>query len=79
MDGPAERIKKAMTALEEATPFGRLLDLDVLELSGEKLARKAPRQCLLCQKPAQVCARSRAHSVEELLERVEAILEEALS
>lgn len=79
VDGPAERIKEAMTALEEATPFGRLLDLDVLDSSGEKLARETPRRCLLCPKPAQVCARSRAHSVEELLERIEAILEEALS
>ena len=79
VDGPAEAVKEAMTALEEATPFGRLLDLDVLDRSGEKLARAVPRRCLLCQKPAQVCARSRAHSVEALLARVEAILEEALS
>lgn len=78
VDGPAKTVKEAMTALEEATPFGRLLDLDVLDLSGEKLARAIPRRCLLCRRPAQVCARSRAHSVEELLERVEVILEEAL-
>lgn len=78
VDGPAAQIKVEMTRLEEAAPFGRLLDLDVLSPSGEKLARETPRRCLLCQRPAQVCARSRAHSVEELLERIEAILEETL-
>lgn len=79
VDGPAGRVKEAMTALEEASPLGRLLDLDVLDRSGTKLARGSPRRCLLCRKPAQVCARNRTHSVEELLEKIEAIFEEALS
>lgn len=78
VDGPAVLIKTAMTGLEEATPFGRLLDLDVMDPSGKKLSRDLPRRCLLCSHPAQVCARSRTHSVEQLMERIGIILEEAL-
>lgn len=71
-------LKWAMVALEEADSFGRLLDLDVLTPSGEKLARARPRRCLLCGKPAQVCGRSRAHRLNELTSRVEEILRETL-
>lgn len=79
VDGPAAPIKAAMTAIEEGAPFGRLLDLDVLDASGKKLSRELPRRCILCRRPAQLCARSRAHSVEQLLEAIGTILEEALS
>ena len=72
-------LKTVMVALEEADPFGRLLDLDVLSLSGEKLARAVPRRCLLCGQPAPICARSRAHSVTQMLRKIETILEETLS
>lgn len=78
VEGPVAQIKREMTRLEEATPLGRLLDLDVFSPSGEKLSRETPRRCLLCQRPAQVCARSRAHSVAELMEKIQTILEEAL-
>ena len=69
-------LKARMTALEDADDLGRLLDLDVLTAAGEKLSRPTPRKCLLCGRQAQVCARSRAHSVAELTARVQAILAE---
>lgn len=73
------RIKDAMTMLEDADAFGRLLDLDVLTPEGTKLTRGTPRTCLLCGRPAHVCGRSRTHSLEELTARVEAVLREALA
>ena len=72
-----QALKARMTALEDADNLGRLLDLDVLTAEGEKLSRPTPRRCLLCSRQAQVCARSRAHSLEELTARVRAILAEA--
>lgn len=33
-----------------------------------------PRRCLLCGEQAQVCARSRRHSVEDLTERISKML-----
>lgn len=68
VDAPAERIKALTVALEEESPLGRLLDLDVLTPSGEKLERPIPRRCLICDQTAAICSRSRAHSVAQLQE-----------
>lgn len=58
---------KAITCdIEDHTPLGRLFDLDVLTPDGTKLERPTPRRCLICGKPAKECARSRAHTVQEL-------------
>lgn len=70
------KLKGRMTDLEDADALGRLLDLDVLTAKGEKLSRPTPRRCLLCGRQAQVCARSRTHTVAELTARVQAILSE---
>lgn len=78
VDGPAASLKALTTQLEDATPLGRLFDLDVLDTAGEKLSRPRPRRCLICGGPAQVCARSRAHSVPELQAKTNALLDEAI-
>lgn len=65
-DGDETVVKAAMTQLEENTPLGRLFDIDILTAAGEKLSRSEPRRCLLCERQAQDCARSRRHSVDEL-------------
>ncbi len=65
--------------IEQAEPIGRLFDLDVLDETGNKLSRGAQRTCLLCGKPAQICGRSRAHSVEELQAEVTRLLTDALN
>lgn len=77
-DAPAEVLKDMTCALEDASPLGRLFDLDVLAVDGTKLDRPAPRRCLICGKPAKECARSRTHSVPELQEKTRDILETAL-
>ncbi len=77
--GDAEKIKIRCMGIEEASPAGRLLDIDVIAPDGTKIGRNAPRKCLICGENASVCARSRAHSVEELRETTERILGEALA
>ncbi len=78
IEGKPAAIKKEMTALEEAHPLGRLFDIDVLDAAGHKLSRPTPRRCLLCGEQAQVCARSRRHSVEDLTSRIQEMLLEYL-
>lgn len=73
--GDAERIKTHMTSIEEATSLSRLYDIDILTPAGEKLARPIPRRCLLCERPAHDCARSRRHSVRELTRYISRLLD----
>ena len=74
---------KAITAeLEDHAPIGRLFDMDVLRPDGSKVERQElglpGRRCLLCGESAQVCARSRKHSVAELQAKTREILQEAV-
>ena len=68
--GNAERIKRLTIGIEDRNPFGRLLDIDVFEKNGAKVARpdiaQPSRLCLMCDHPSAVCARSRRHTAEEL-------------
>ena len=79
VDAPAGAVKKLTWQLEENTPLGRLYDMDVLSPDGEKLQRQTPRRCLICGKVAQICARSRTHSVAQLQERTTEILTRAVN
>jgi holo-ACP synthase len=69
VDAPAEDLKRALVALEDGHPLGRLWDLDVRDPAGP-LSRSRlglpPRKCLVCPEPAHACARSRAHAPEAL-------------
>lgn len=73
-----QAVKRDALLLEEHHPLGRLFDIDVLAKDGTHLSRAdfglAPRRCLLCEKDARVCGRSRAHTVEALQEKVASIL-----
>ena len=75
----AQALKRLTCRLEEALPLGRLYDMDVISADGVKLDRPFPRRCLICGKPARDCARSRAHSVEELQRVTRAMLQNALN
>ena len=82
LDGSPLAIKAMTVELEDAAPLGRLFDMDVIRPDGRKVERQAlgleGRTCLICGGPAQVCARSRAHPVEQLREKTWAILTEAV-
>lgn len=81
-DKMPEEIKKAMVTIENADNLGRLMDIDVLRATGEKISREeiglTGRLCLLCSKPAQECARSRTHSLDSLTKHVNNVLAEHL-
>ena len=66
VDIPAEKVKEITLSIEEATPLGRLFDMDVLTSTGQKLERKTLRGCIVCGKPGRDCAARRLHTVEEL-------------
>lgn len=74
-DTPAEELKAKAEAIEDSFPAARLFDMDVLTPAG-KLSRKTGRSCLICGGPAAQCARSRAHGLETVKARTEALLEE---
>ncbi|MBO5836884.1 MAG: triphosphoribosyl-dephospho-CoA synthase CitG [Oscillospiraceae bacterium] len=74
VDMPAKALKKLAVDIEDSHISCRLFDMDVLDIDGRKLSRKEnlqmdSRTCLLCEEDAAVCARSRAHSLEQLQDR----------
>lgn len=79
LDIPPLTVKRMTADLEDHDRIGRLFDMDVLDGEGGKVDREelglAPRTCLLCGQPAKACARSRAHTVAELQEKTNRMLE----
>ena len=81
-DCDAHTAKKAAVIIEDHTHAGRLFDMDVLRPDGGKVQRQEldldVRKCLICGNTAQICARSRAHTVAQLQEKTTSLLESAL-
>lgn len=75
----ASFIKKLTVQIEETHPFGRLYDIDVYGMDGKGISRQElglpVRKCLICDKDAKICGRSRSHSVEELQQKVYEIIQ----
>lgn len=79
----AQSCKAFCLELEDALPAGLLWDLDVYDLeNGQKLSREAlgweERPCLICGRKVSFCARSRAHSWQELERESRRLMKEAL-
>ena len=76
---PAE-IKRKTVAMEDEHPLGRLFDMDVLGTDRRSLSRTdlgaTQRACLICGQNAKVCGRSRAHSLEQLRNRIGQLLDD---
>ena len=70
-----EILKDIAVSIEDASELGRLYDIDVIDAEGRKLSRPHFRKCLICNKQAQECARSRTHSVSEMQRAIENILQ----
>ena len=70
----ALELKSRMCRIEEADALGRLFDLDVIGSDGSHLSRGSERECLICGAPVRACARSRAHSAQELYEKAREII-----
>ena len=81
LDADPLTIKKFTTDIEDATPLGRLFDMDVIRPDGRKVDREElhleGRRCLICGGPAKVCSSRRIHTVAELQEKTTEILTEA--
>ena len=77
-DAEAKALKALCQEIEDRDALGRLFDLDVLAINGEKLERAAPRRCLVCGRPGRECASRRLHSVDELQRAVRKLLTEGL-
>ena len=81
VDGPLLDVKKACCEIENEHPYGRLMDLDVLERVGDTVVPvsrdrvgESPRPCLLCSRPARECMRAHTHTPEEIFQTIDGIL-----
>lgn len=66
--------KRITCQLEETHPLGRLMDVDVIGPDGPVSRADVgldARRCLLCGQPVRYCMRARTHTTQELLERME--------
>lgn len=77
---PAAEIKAHCTDLEQTHPLGRLWDLDVICPAQGHVGRQSLgahlRRCLVCDEPAHACSRSRKHPVEQVVARVEKMIDD---
>lgn len=68
-------IKELTTSIEETHSLGRIYDYDVLDSKGRHVERQElgieARKCLLCDRNAFQCGRSRNHEVIELIDKIE--------
>ena len=76
VDMDADALKAFCTEIEEATPLGRLFDMDVIDTDGRKLERQGQRGCIVCGAPGRGCAARRVHSVAELHAATHKLLQE---
>ncbi|MBS4534735.1 citrate lyase holo-[Clostridium sp. D2Q-14] len=71
------KVKDLCTKLEDKHILGRIFDIDILNDKGLQISRqdknKKPRKCLLCDKSAFECGRSRDHDLKDLLIKIEHI------
>lgn len=69
--GHPRDLKVLMMSIENSHPLGRLVDLDVYDEGNVPMKRtdygEAPRQCMVCDEAAKVCARNRSHSPNLIL------------
>ncbi|MGC6247367.1 triphosphoribosyl-dephospho-CoA synthase CitG [Bisgaard Taxon 45] len=78
----AALLKAHTIEIEDSLPIARLWDMDVIDAQGKLWSRTdlgfAPRQCLLCDEYAKICARSRQHSVEHILSAAQRLVAQHL-
>ncbi|MBN1328209.1 MAG: citrate lyase holo-[acyl-carrier protein] synthase [Candidatus Heimdallarchaeota archaeon] len=62
----AEELKQVSISFEENYIIGRLIDIDIINISGSVIDRKVKRRCFLCNKIAIDCMREQLHTQKEL-------------
>ena len=71
---PPEAAKRLACKIEDTHPLGRLMDLDVPGWDRASIGLP-PRRCLLCGNEVRYCMRARTHSREDLLYRMETMVQ----
>ena len=74
IDEDSTVLKELCTKIEEASPLGRLFDMDVINKNGEKLTRTTERGCIVCGAEGRGCSARRLHSASELWEITQKII-----
>lgn len=74
VDADAKAVKEICRRIEDESTLGRLFDMDVIGVDGQKLSRPEERRCLVCGAVGRGCASRRLHSLEELTGAVKSIL-----
>ncbi|WP_263833803.1 triphosphoribosyl-dephospho-CoA synthase CitG [Sulfurospirillum oryzae] len=76
----ANALKALTCKIENSHPLGRLMDIDVLDFTGNILSRHelglAKRRCLICEEEAHRCAREQKHSYAELTAQIKKMVDE---
>ena len=71
-------LKMELCKLEEAAPYGRLWDMDVIRPDGARIGRETigfgARRCLVCGKPGRDCYSRRLHKADEVQAAARALL-----
>lgn len=75
----AAEVKEKLERIEDDTEIAasRLFDFDVLKKTSqgiEKLSRMKSRRCLICERPAAECARSRNHGLDAIRAETDRLL-----
>lgn len=73
LSGEVGDMKAIAVGIEESQSWTRMLDIDVIPPDGTSLSRPVFRKCLVCASPAKLCARSQAHTYEEVMAAVRAL------
>ncbi len=75
----ALQIKHALVSLETSHLLGRLFDIDVINVDGNGISRDTlqlpRRRCMVCDQDAKLCARSRTHSKQVIIDKMVAMVE----
>lgn len=91
VDASPTELKRLAVGLEEALPWGRLLDADVMvrcalpglaglpEPLGRAAAGLGPRGCLVCGRDARHCMAAAAHPLPELVAAAERLIDLAFA
>lgn len=62
----ANEIKNICIKIEEESELGRLFDLDIINVDGNKIERQRERSCIVCGREGRFCSSRRVHTVPEL-------------
>ncbi|PWI32322.1 citrate lyase holo-[acyl-carrier protein] synthase [Vibrio albus] len=69
-----DALKRVMVEIEDTHSLGRLFDIDILDSQCVSLSRDTyglpRRKCFVCGNEAKICARSRAHPLPALIDKM---------